>query len=306
MKIIPEDLEDILRFKLSDKVRQMVINFDLEYRALDQDERDDYILMILEEIGKPKTEIGVAGPHRINQWENGWNENFKKFKESGSNLNCLIPKYHSKYRIARWENDLVFSKIEGFDYKSHICIVDAVLDHYTKDCHIVREFGCGPAYHLIRYNQRNPSKLLFGHDWAKSSQEIINLLGNPQIKGSNFDFFNPPTMNVALANYDKTAIYTVAALEQVGGDFIKFVDFLLLAKPTICIHLEPIEELLDPRNLLHNLSIRYFRKRGYLNKFLPYLEQLEKDKKIEIIDKRRTGSGSLFIEGHSLVVWKPK
>jgi len=38
---------------------------------------------------------------------------------------------------------------------------------------------------------------------------------------------------------------------------------------------------------------------------LPHLEKLEKDGKIKIIKKQRIYSGSYFIEGHSLIVWKP-
>ena len=70
--------------------------------------------------------------------------------------------------------------------------------------------------------------------------------------------------------------------------------------PDICVHLEPIDELLDETKLIDKLSIDYFRKRNYLNGFLPYLEELEKENKIEIITKQRIYSGSYFIEGHSL------
>ena len=70
--------------------------------------------------------------------------------------------------------------------------------------------------------------------------------------------------------------------------------------------MEPIDELLNDDKLIDSLSIKYFRKRNYLDKFLPYLEELEKNNKIEIIVKQKTYSGSYFIEGHSLIVWKIK
>jgi hypothetical protein len=69
--------------------------------------------------------------------------------------------------------------------------------------------------------------------------------------------------------------------------------------------MEPIDELLDKDILVDNLSIKYFRKRNYLNGFLPYLESLEEKNKIKILKKQRIFSGSYFIEGHSLIVWKP-
>ena len=46
-------------------------------------------------------------------------------------------------------------------------------------------------------------------------------------------------------------------------------------------------------------------KRRYLSGFLPYLENLEQQGRLEIIKKQRIYYGSFFIEGHSLVVWRP-
>jgi len=104
----------------------------------------------------------------------------------------------------------------------------------------------------------------------------------------------------------KNKIVTIAALEQVGDNFQEFISFLLDKKPEMCIHLEPIDELLNTNTLIDNLSIKYFRKRNYLNKFLPFLENLEKNGIIEILKKQIIYSGSYFIEGHSLIVWRVK
>jgi hypothetical protein len=76
-------------------------------------------------------------------------------------------------------------------------------------------------------------------------------------------------------------------------------------KPKICINIEPISELLDENNFFDNLSIKYFKKRNYLNGYLDFLIDYEKRGFIEILDKRRIYSGSYFIEGHSLIVWRP-
>ena len=65
-------------------------------------------------------------------------------------------------------------------------------------------------------------------------------------------------------------------------------------------------ELLDSEKLVDYLSVKYFRKRNYLNKYLPYLEKLENEGKIEILTKNRINYGSLYVEGHSLIVWRPK
>lgn len=301
-KITHIDFEEILGFEINGKVKQMISNFDLSYRELTSLERDNYISHVVEVL---TSDITKSGEHRINEWENGWSENLNEFKLS-KKIEDLIPKYHGKNRIVRWKGDVVMPLTDNFDYKIHICFVDAILQHYLKDVKNVFEFGCGPAYHLIRLNKYNESIKLNGTDWTVSSQDIINEINNIlnlKISGYNFDFFNP-NYNINLSK--NTGIYTVAALEQVGDNFKEFISFLMEKKPEICVHMEPIDELLNDQNLIDNLSIKYFRKRNYLHKFLPHLENLEKEGKIEIIKKQRIFSGSYFIEGHSLIVWKIK
>jgi hypothetical protein len=98
---------------------------------------------------------------------------------------------------------------------------------------------------------------------------------------------------------------TVAALEQIGDKFDPFLEFIFAKKPSLCVHFEPIDEVLDQDNLLDRLSTLYFRKRNYLQGFLPRLRELEREGKLKILTEQRTYSGSFFIEGHSLIVWYP-
>lgn len=301
-KIHFREIEDILGFELSSELRKQISDFKLEYKPLTQEERDEYLLHVIDVL---TSDITKSGEHRINEWENGWGENLKLFKES-KDINDLIPKYHGKRKLLKWGGDVIKQVTENLDYKLHICMVDAILQHYLKDVDNVCEFGCGPAYHLIRLNKWKKDLKLSGSDWTNASQNIIKDINetlNTDIKGFNFNFFKPD-YNINFP--EKSGIYTVAALEQVGENFKDFINFLINKKPEICVHMEPIDELLDETKLIDNLTIRYFRKRNYLKGFLPYLEQLEKEGKIEIITKQRIFSGSYFIEGHSLIVWKVK
>ncbi len=299
-KITYKDFEDILGFKLGDKLKQTITEYNLEYRELTPLERDNYVLHVINVL---TGDITKSGDHRILDWENGWGENLTKFKET-KNIEDLIPRYHGKNRIVRWMGNVVMPITDNFDYKIHICLVDAILQEYLKDVDNVFEFGCGPAYHLIRLKEFNNSYNLNGSDWTRTSQDIIreiNKVLDTNINGFNLNFFKPDyTIDIP----ENSGIYTVAALEQVGENFKEFLNFLLDKKPSICVHMEPIDELLDDTNLIDSLSIKYFRKRNYLDNFLPYLEELEKEGKIEIIKKQRIYSGSYFIEGHSLIVWK--
>ena len=301
-KIIPEDIENILGFKISDELANRVNSYNLVYEDLTKEERDQYLLRFVDVL---TSDIVVSGKHRIAEWEKGWGENLESFKTS-KDISLLIPKYHGKNRLVRWKGEVIKPLVDNFDYKIHVCFVDAILEHYIgSDITDVYEFGCGPAYHLIRLSQKNKWNL-HGSDWTNASQELIKEINKTldlNIDGFNFNFFEPD-YSINMSN--SSAIYTVAALEQIGSNYEAFVEFILDKKPSICIHMEPIDELLDETKLMDYLSIKYFRKRNYLQKFLPYLEQLEKDNKIEIIKKQRIYNGSFFIEGHSLIVWKPK
>ena len=282
-------------------MKEMIENFDLRYENISQKEKEQYVLNVLNIL---LGHVVQSGKHRIGEWENGWGENLAEFSNT-KNINSLIPKYHGKKRYAHWKQEMINPLVESFDYKMHLCFVDAILEKYlTDDIQNLYEFGCGPAYHLIRISQSYPKINLFGLDWTKASQSIIqqaNQILGVNIKGHSFDFFNP---DYKISVPQNSAFLTVAALEQVGENYINFVDFVLDKKPKICINIEPISEVLDENNLIDFLSIKYFEKRKYLKSYLPYLYKLEKDNKIEILDVRRTYTGSYFIEGHTLVVWR--
>jgi hypothetical protein len=300
-KITYEDFENILNIKTDDTLKKQIEDFDLRYRELTKEERDYYILHNFNIL---TNDIVVSGKHRINEWESGWEENLNLFKSS-KNINDLIPKYHGKNRIVKWMGDVVMPLTENFDYKIHICFVDAIVRHYLNDVTNIFELGCGPAYHLVRLNQYNKKINLYGTDWATSSQKIINSINeilDLNITPINLDFFNP---NYEIEIPENTGVYTVASLEQIGEEYKKIVDFIIDKKIKICVHMEPIGEILDDDKLIDYLSIKYFEKRNYLKGYLTYLETLESQGKIEIINKQRIYSGSYFVEGHSLIVWRP-
>ena len=300
-KINYKDIEEILGFEVDSDLKERIEKYDLKYRKLNDQERDQFIL---DNINVLTNEITVSGKHRITEWEIGWDENLNLFKKTG-NIDDLIPKYHGKNRIVRWKGEVVMPLVENFDYKIHICFVDAIIRHYLNDVKNIFEMGCGPAYHLLRYFNFDKTKNLFGTDWAESSQKIIeeiNINFGTSINPINLDFFNiDKTIDIP----ENSGVYTVASLEQIGDRYKDIIDFIIEKKVNVCIHMEPIDELLDTNKLIDSLSIKYFRKRNYLNGLLPYLESLEKENKIKIIKKQRIFSGSYFIEGHSLIVWKP-
>jgi hypothetical protein len=260
----------------------------MKYRLLNKKEEERAVIQILEVLLDKS--LPFSGEHRKQQWEKGWAENL----ESGNG----VPKYFGKYKVNRLNGKFVIGKGKNYEREMLYTIVDSLANKYLKKHKYIYEFGCGTGHNLWRIKKVNPDATLIGCDWAKSSNKMVDAQG---FYSANFDFFNPSDLKL-IAN---SAVYTVAALEQVGTDFKPFVSYLLKNKPSIVIHIEPIPELLDSTKLLDYLSIQYMHKRKYLRGYLTYLEELEKKGKIKILEARRSGIGSFLIDGYSIIVWKP-
>jgi hypothetical protein len=260
----------------------------MKYKLIGKKEEESVIIHILETL--LDNSVPFSGAHRHKQWEKGWGENL----ETGN----MLPKYFGKYPVQRLNGKFVKGKGKNYEVDMLYTLVDKLAKKYLSKAKDVYEFGCGTGHNLWRIKEINPKAKLHGFDWAKSSNKIVTSMG---FDGQNFDYFKPS--NIKLEK--DAAVYTVASLEQVGDKFKPFVSYLLKNKPSVVVHIEPMPELLDSTKLIDYLSIKYMHKRKYLRGFPDYLEELEKKGKIKILEKRRSGIGSLFIDGYSIIVWKP-
>jgi len=259
----------------------------MKSRPLTKEEYDAVVIKIIDTLLDPF--LPFSGKHRKEQWERGWDENFK----SGD----ITPRYFGKYPVQRLNGEFVMAEEAGYEQAMLYTIVDELANKYLRYTQTICEFGCGTGHNLLRVKQVNPEAVFIGLDWAKSSNELVNSLG---MIGVNFDYFNP--------KFDMpkdSAVLTVASLEQTGKKYKKFVKYLLKQKPSIVVHIEPIPELLDETKLIDYLSIRYMKKRRYLTGYLDYLRLLESRGEIKIHEARRSGIGSFFIDGYSIIAWSP-
>lgn len=303
MIISVQEIEQVLQTSFSPVLREQCLNADLRYEEITDEERDNYILEVVEFL--TGNDVAVIGEHRLQEWEKGWTENLEAFKKT-QDLETLVPGYHGKHRLLHWRQRIIRPLVPYFDYRIHCLIVDWAIETYLSQITTLYEFGCGPAYHLLRARRYNPKAHFVGLDWAKTSQSIISEIAasgiDMNIEGRHFNFYAPDySMDFA----PNSGILTVAALEQIGEQFEPFLQFLLRKKPAVCVHLEPIDELMNQNHLLDRLSVLYCRKRNYLNGFLTKLRQLQDQGQVKIHREQRTYTGSFFIEGHSLVVWSP-
>ena len=291
-KVISEELDDFVGEKIEE--------FDFEYQEISESEQILIAEMIRREIDKV---LPASGRDRKNDWENGWSEN-KKMLESNKGVSSLIPRYFGKFPFVRWDGKIVKAISKNFEYNMLSAIELQVFSRFLKNSPKIYELGCGTGHNLLRARAVNSKAEIIGLDWAKSSQEILKTLKDLNLldcEARNFDFFNPDTS----LNLKGATVYSVAALEQIGSSHNKLIDFLVEKSPDLCIHLEPIVELMHEENELDKLCIDYCKKRNYLSGFLTKLKDLQREGKLEILEEKRNSIGSLFIEGYSLVVWRP-
>lgn len=302
-KLNHKDFERVFGEKLSDYVKSKIKEYNFSYCELSNEENDTCVISNVQTLLDPN--LVSAGKKRSNEWNGGWGENLKEF-ESENTMNAIIPKYFDKYNYVRFEQRFIKTHSEHFEYYSLKIILDWLFEKYFIDFNSIYEFGCGTGHNLIQLSNINPTANLYGLDWAESSVKLISNFAskhkNKKISAERFDFFKP---NYRIELDANSSVFTVAALEQIGDNYKEFIAYLLKQDIKHCIHVEPIGELLDDGNLLDWLSLKYFEKRKYLNGFYNYLQMLEKKGLIEIIRAQRTYIGSLYIDGYSLIIWRP-
>ena len=302
MIVNKKTIEKSLGFRIKNKnLIERIASARLVYKYLSIEDLKNYILEYIKTLNK---DLIQAGDARKEQWERGWAENVSEFAGSGE-FSSLVPKYHTKNNIAKFNGRIIKNYIQDFDYQLNSFFVDAVLFEYAGKFDQVFEFGCGTGYHLFRLQKEWKDKQFCGLDWTESSQQAIrSYCESNQIKNvdaKNFNYFDPD-YSVDIAG---SCIYTVASLEQIGEKHDKFINYILDKKPGLCINFEPIAEVLDEDVLQDYLTKKYFEKRNYLKNYLTRLRELEKEGKIIILDAKRLNYGSKFIEGHTLIIWKP-
>lgn len=302
MKITTKDFKKYIGSEPSQFLKKKIKN--LNYENLSQKEEKKYILKIIKTIFDQK--IQKSGKSYKKKWDSGWGQNYKEFKKT-KKLGSLIPKYFFKTNISRIDNRLIRVKSKNFDYKILNIITSYIFEKYLKKEKNIIEFGCGTGHNIINLRNINKTANIYGLDWSHYSQKILDIISKKdhKIKGYFFDYFKPSLHNIKKINRrDNFSCFTVASLEQVGKNFKKFIKFLKKENPKLIVNIEPINELLSEDKLLDYLSNKYCEKRNYLAGYHKHLKELERKKKIKIIEEKKSYFGSCYINGYSIIVWK--
>jgi hypothetical protein len=289
--------------KISDDVRLLIDESSLSYRFVTSEEE-----LQIDRIVRHETEIGrdkSVGPHRKELWDRHWSDVYKRFTQTGFELSALNPDFISKTPFLRLDGRYIVPLSKGFEL-SYYQIIRAIIGaSWIKTSQSVFEFGCGSGFNLAYFAKTFPGKCFTGTDWVEGPILILNEMRSKlglDVHGCLFDLLEP---NFDLRLPDNTVVLTLCALEQLGGGFKAFLDYLLNVKPGLVINLEPINDHYNVSIPFDGVAFEYHRARNYLTGYLSELQALHTQQRINLNFSKRLGFGSLLHECYHLTVWEP-
>ena len=285
-------------------VKDIIAKADFKYEILQSEQREQVILQVLKDI-EFKNFSKVDSPERKNIWEMAWSDHLNEFVAQNMAEKELEPTFMRQNEIVRLNKNYVKPHTPNFELNYAKVCKTWLFQKYLGEVEAIYEFGCGSGFNLVMLSEIYAHKKMYGLDWASSSVNLVNINAEKHglnIKGRQFNMLEP---NEDLETEENSAFLTIAALEQVGKNYHKFVDFILRRKPKVVINLEPIAEYYDCDNLVDYLGFTYHKKRGYLDGYLSKLRELESQNTIKIIKAEGSRLGGLYHDAYSIVVWTP-
>ena len=279
-------------------------NLDFSYRFLTSNEKNQLILRILKRIESP--ELPMSGTEGKERWIKGWQENLDNFVKSNYDIKELVPKFIRSNQPVRLFDDYVMPNATEFEFNFYNVYRSWLFRTFLSEFETVYEFGCGTAFNLVKLANLYPKKILHGLEWVLPPLEIMRLLREKHgynITDHLFDMFSP---DGDLEIPENSAFLAIGALEQIGADFEKFLQFVLKKKPAIFVHIDSITELYDENNLSDYLALKHDIKRNYLRGYLTRLWELENEGRLKIIKVHHVQCGGLYHDGYSHIIWRPK
>ena len=289
---------------IPDDCRELITKTDFRYLNLSGDERDQIFLGVLKKI--ESGQLTIVGKRKKAVWEKGWSENLQNFLQKNYDINELIPKYYRPGQVLRLYRNYITTCDPNFEFNFFKVLRLWLFRKCLKDVESVYEFACGPGHNLVALAEVYPGKTIHGLDWSNAARDLVNKIAEAykyNITGHLFDMFSP---DESLEIAENSAVMTIGGLEQLGTGYEAFLQFLLKKSPTLCLNVEPFAELYNEDHLLDYVALKYQEKRKYLANYLDRLRQLESKGEIEILKTQRMLFGSLYYDGWSFVVWKPR
>jgi hypothetical protein len=281
-----------------------LLNRKIQYKFLKRNERDAIVIKILQRIFEDKQIINT--PKRKRVWSKGWKEVLQSYHKN-KNLKSLIPKFytHRENKIFRLRGQFIKVNNSSFEIYMVNIFRHWYFKRYFSSVNNIYEFGAGTGHNLVELSNIFPKKKLYGSDFVRSSVNLLKLISLKKKINLQAFMFNMLNPNTKFKILNKSGIFTSGAIEQLGGDISKFINYLINQKPEVIVHVEPTAYFYKLDKLPDILGKIFQTKRGYSSNLLTFLKRLESEKKIKILKTFRSPFGSLMMEGYDFIAWKP-
>lgn len=275
--------------------------------------RDSLVIEILEKIREDKQIIG--DPTRDLVWATGWQENLDGFKANSDAVE-LVPRFIRPGQPVRWQGQFFRPVNPNFEESFTRVLRSFIFGKINKELgggsiHL-HEFGAGTGWNLLHahdwFRKIGRSYKLFGSDFVDSAVELMNIMGREKglpLTARHFDM-RLPDFSYEFEDPSSSGVFTLGALEQLAGELEPMIDYLLSQRPRIVIHVEPAIENYDVTTLEDFLAVWFQGKRGYSRGLEALLRAKEGEGKLDVLQSKRIGFGSMMMEGYNLFIWRPR
>ena len=286
----------------ADLIRECSSTMDLHGHPASAQEREEYILEMLDVIRSPRIERSSAENHAA--WERGWRQNLDEARAGGFHPDTLKPKYFRGNRFLRWQRDLIVSDNPQIEHDLFVLARRLLFGSFLPGIHTIYEIGSGSCNNLWLLSELFPDARIVGLDWVAPAVQLATELGRAtgrRIEGRQFDMLNPDR---DFTLEPGAAVITIHALEQLGDRHRALLDWLAASRPALVLHYEPVVEFYDRAALLDYLAVWYSERRRYLSGFWTEMSARRQANRVEILDAYRPGLGGVYHES-SVIAWRP-
>lgn len=276
----------------------------------------------------------------IEKWNKGWGQNYSDIESTNQIEPYIVPYYFGKYPLSRILGKFVLPKsllipnkiedllIPNWDIPAqerwhsieHILVrlmmqnlvyipfLEEIIKNNQKEIYFY-EFGAGTGHNLyflkkfidLYLPEKNVKYIAL--DWSKSTGNIINKLGD-DFTYEFIDYYNKNSYPIIREN---SYIFSLASLEQINISSENILNYIANSNPKLVINIEPISQSLSKNSNLDLQSIKYMKDRNYLPDFISSILKIKmnihNNLKFEMF---RSGIGSQFIDGYTVINWGKK
>ncbi len=276
----------------------------------------------------------------VKKWDEGWGQNHNDILKNKSIEPYIVPYYFGKYPLSRVLGEFIASRsykfpkdldqiqipkwdmpaLERWNSVEHnlvrlmmhnliyIPFLKEIKKTNIKDIYFY-EFGAGTTHNLyflekfIHFYLPEINAKFIALDWSKSTGKIVENLGS-NFEYKFIDYYEPDSFPRIKEN---SFIFSLASLEQINLSSERILNYIADSKPKIVINIEPIYQTLSNNSPVDKQSIKYMKDRNYLPDFLSSILRIKMIHHNNLHFKLyRSGIGSQFIDGYSVVQWGNK